>query len=65
VRFLVDAQLPPALVQWLAREGHVADHSAELLGPRATDHMIAAKAIDLGAIIITKDVDFVDLVAPP
>ncbi len=26
MKFLVDAQLPPALVQWLSGEGHEATH---------------------------------------
>jgi len=27
MRFLVDAQLPPALARWLAAQGHEAEHA--------------------------------------
>jgi predicted nuclease of predicted toxin-antitoxin system len=30
MRFLVDAQLPPALAQWLASHGHDAMHVTDL-----------------------------------
>jgi predicted nuclease of predicted toxin-antitoxin system len=30
MRFLVDAQLPPALANWLAAQGHDAAHVADL-----------------------------------
>ncbi len=29
MRFLVDAQLPPALARWLAANGHAAEHVAD------------------------------------
>lgn len=29
MRFLVDAQLPPALARWLVAEGHAAEHVAD------------------------------------
>jgi predicted nuclease of predicted toxin-antitoxin system len=30
MRFLVDAQLPPALARWLAAQGHEAAHVGDL-----------------------------------
>jgi predicted nuclease of predicted toxin-antitoxin system len=30
MRFLVDAQLPPALARWLAEKGHDARHVADV-----------------------------------
>lgn len=30
MRFLVDAQLPPALARWIAAQGHEARHVADL-----------------------------------
>jgi predicted nuclease of predicted toxin-antitoxin system len=37
VKFLVDANLPPALAQWLASEGHEARHVADLGMQAAAD----------------------------
>jgi predicted nuclease of predicted toxin-antitoxin system len=30
MKFLIDAQLPPALCEWLRARGHEADHVADL-----------------------------------
>ncbi|MGD8643444.1 MAG: DUF5615 family PIN-like protein [Chromatiales bacterium] len=62
MRFLVDAQLPPAVARWLTEEGHDAQHVFDLGLHRATDRAIWAKARELTAAIITKDEDFVTLV---
>ena len=61
MRFLIDAQLPPALARWLETEGHQATHvqDHDLLG--ATDSEIWAQAQCLGAVIVSKDEDFVYL----
>ena len=58
MRFLVDAQLPPALARQIASLGHDADHVADLGLERAPDPEIRARAADSGAVIITKDEDF-------
>ena len=50
MRFLIDAQLPPALAGWLREAGHEASH--------AEDGAIWAHALKTGAIIVTKDEDF-------
>ena len=60
-RFLVDAQLPPALARWLTEKGHRADHVSDLGLATATDLAIWNVARDLEAAIITKDKDFVQL----
>jgi predicted nuclease of predicted toxin-antitoxin system len=37
MRFLIDAQLPPALARWLAERGHEAVHVVTVgSGPRTT-----------------------------
>jgi predicted nuclease of predicted toxin-antitoxin system len=59
MRFLVDAQLPPALARHLVDLGDHAEHVAELGLERASDSEIRKCAADLSAIIITKDEDFV------
>lgn len=64
MRFLVDAQLPPALCRWLRARGHEAEHVAELGMLAAADTMIAARAEDTAAILISKDEDFLILRLP-
>jgi len=61
MRFLVDAQLPPALARWLSTRGHEATH---LLGHgllEAADTRIWTEAEHLGAVIVSKEEDFVHL----
>lgn len=63
MRFLIDAQLPPALARLLAAEGHHAEHAFDI-GPRdATDQQLWDYAEANGAVIVTKDEDFSALVA--
>ena len=59
MRFLVDAQLPPALARKLAELGQQADHVQDLKLAASADRIIWQTAIDLNAVIMTKDVDFV------
>jgi len=59
LRFLVDAQLPPALARRIEAFGHVAEHVADCGLASAADHDIRAYAMNVGAVIITKDEDFV------
>ena len=57
MKFLVDANLPPALAQWLVSEGHEARHVADLGMQAAADREIWQHARDSGACIVTKDED--------
>jgi predicted nuclease of predicted toxin-antitoxin system len=59
MRFLVDAQLPPALARWLAANGHTAEHVADRQLEAASDTAIWGCALQESATIITKDEDFV------
>lgn len=59
MRFLVDAQLPPALARWLQSHAHDADHVVDLALERAPDGVIWNCAVTSGAVIVTKDEDFV------
>lgn len=61
MRFLVDAQLPPALARFLTAAGHQTEHVVDLGLERAPDREIWSKAIDFGSAIITKDEDFLTL----
>ena len=58
MRFLVDAQLPPALARWLQGQGHEAEHIFDRLPPASTDTSVWQEALRLGAVIVTKDEDF-------
>ena len=63
MRFLVDAQLPPALARLLRDHGHEAEHVTDVGPPDAPDHGIWLYALEHGAVIVTKDEDFADMVA--
>lgn len=58
MNFLIDAQLPPALAQWLREAGHSAQAVREIGLREAEDGAIWAHALKIGAVIITKDEDF-------
>ena len=58
MRFLVDAQLPSALARWLAAQGHIAEHVADIGLSAVSDSMIWDYAMAHSAIIVTKDEDF-------
>ena len=67
MRFIVDANLPPKLVDWLREQGHQADYSDDLLGLGASDNAIFDAANVEGGVIVSKDRDFRRLVSggPP
>ncbi len=58
MRFLVDAQLPPALASHIGSLGHFAEHVFDLGLAQAPDNQIRAAAAESGAVIVTKDEDF-------
>ena len=61
MRFLIDAQLPRRMADWLKRAGHDAVHTLDLPdGNRTTDAGIAAFAEYEDRVVVTKDADFVD-----
>ncbi len=61
MRFLVDAQLPARLAQFLSSAGHEALHTSELPeGNRTTDRRIVEVADDNNRVVVTKDQDFRD-----
>jgi predicted nuclease of predicted toxin-antitoxin system len=60
VKFLIDAQLPVRLAQWLTENHHDALHTLELpLSNRTPDNEVVAYALRDERIVITKDSDFV------
>jgi predicted nuclease of predicted toxin-antitoxin system len=58
VKFLVDAQLPPAVARWLRDAGHDAQAVREVGLREAEDDEIWKYALANEAVIITKDEDF-------
>ena len=58
MKFIVDAQLPPALARCLVRLGHESEHvlNVGLLG--ADDRSIQQYAAEHNIVVITKDEDF-------
>jgi predicted nuclease of predicted toxin-antitoxin system len=66
----IDAQLSPAIAKWITESFPVQAIALRDLGLRdATDRQIFAAAQQAGAVVMTKDSDFVELVnrygAPP
>jgi predicted nuclease of predicted toxin-antitoxin system len=59
-RFLLDEQLPPALERLLRKAGHEAVHVRHIGLAAASDERIWDEALARQAILVTKDVDFVD-----
>lgn len=61
MKFLIDAQLPPALASWLAEAGHDAVALREIGLRDATDRQICSFALENGYVVVTKDEDYVAL----
>jgi predicted nuclease of predicted toxin-antitoxin system len=58
----IDAQLSPALAPWLSERFGVSAFSAKYLGYRdASDREIFHAAREAGAVVLTKDTDFLTL----
>lgn len=59
----LDAQLSPQLASWVSKTFGVESHSVTSLGFRdAEDDVIFQAARKVGAVLMSKDQDFVDLV---
>lgn len=70
MKFLVDTQLPPRLVEYLSQKGENVVHTSSFpSGHLLTDKQIREIAVQQERIIITKDSDFLDFFlmkgAPP
>ena len=59
---MLDVHLPPVLAAAIRAEGHQCDEVRSLIPPHSTDLEIVALANRLDAVVISKDIDFVDLV---
>ena len=65
MKFLVDAQLPPALAVWLQTRGNDAVHIYDAMLQSASDAAIRKHALDHQCVLITKDRDFIANVDEP
>ena len=61
MRVLIDANLPPALATWIREHGADADHVFKLGLERASDVELWDLAKANGAVLISKDEDFLML----
>ena len=59
MRFIIDTNLTPGLAVWLRSQGHEAHHTSDLGLGQATDRAISSRGKADGAIVVTKDEDFV------
>jgi predicted nuclease of predicted toxin-antitoxin system len=61
VRFIVDAQLPKSLSDFLNQQGFDSIHTLDLPDKNKTkDNQIAKRANEEGRIVISKDTDFLE-----
>jgi predicted nuclease of predicted toxin-antitoxin system len=60
VKFLIDAQLPPGLADWISELGYEAEHVSAFFGTGISDEAIWRAAIAGGFIVISKDRDFAE-----
>jgi predicted nuclease of predicted toxin-antitoxin system len=61
MRFLVDANLPRAIVATLRFHGHEAEHVKDIGLGSAPDERVAAHARGASMALITRDLDFADI----
>jgi Domain of unknown function (DUF5615) len=61
VKFLIDAALPPWMIDAFAAEGHDAVHADDLGIGHSADPEIAREAQRTDRCVITRDFDFADL----
>lgn len=61
MKFILDMQLPRTALIPFRNAGHDAEHVSRIASDRATDIEIWHLAVRHGAIIVTKDEDFVSL----
>jgi predicted nuclease of predicted toxin-antitoxin system len=61
MRFLLDANLPRSALNVVIRFGHQAELARDIGLAAASDADIASHARNVGAVLLTRDVDFADI----
>ncbi|HEV7689617.1 MAG TPA: DUF5615 family PIN-like protein [Hyphomonadaceae bacterium] len=64
MRFIVDEQLSPRVAEWLKSKGYEAEHIRTVEGLQTADKRIAELARRRGAVIVSKDADFLTIIDP-
>ena len=61
MRFLIDANLPRAVIAVVQSLGHQAEFARDIGLASATDAQIAKHALQYSAALLTRDLDFADI----
>lgn len=61
MRFLIDAQLPPALAVLLEEHGHTAEHITDIGPADSSERELWRYALEHQSVIVTKDEDFANI----
>ena len=61
MKFLIDANLPRSIVALITELGHEAEFARDIGLAAAPDSEIAARAVQTGAVLLTRDLDFADI----
>ena len=61
MRFLVDTNLPRSVIVVLQNLGHQVEFTRDIGLAAAADEQIAAHAVEIGAVPLTRDMDFADV----
>ena len=61
MRFLIDANLPRAVIGVVQSLGHEVEFARDIGLASATDEQIAKHALQYGAALLTRDLDFADI----
>jgi predicted nuclease of predicted toxin-antitoxin system len=61
MRFLIDANLPRAVIAVVQSLGHQVEFARDIGLASATDEQIAKHALQYGAALLTRDLDFADI----
>ena len=65
MKFLIDANLPRSVIELISELGHDAEFARDIGLGAAPDSEIAARAIQSGAVLLTRDLDFADIRSYP
>lgn len=65
MKFLIDANLPRSIIELISELGHDAEFARDIGLGAAPDSAIAARAIQSGAVLLTRDLDFADIRSYP
>jgi predicted nuclease of predicted toxin-antitoxin system len=61
MRILLDANMPRSAVSLLQSHGHAVEHARDIGLGNVPDAQIATRAIETGAVLMTRDLDFADI----